>query len=150
MIVVLVIIIKILIFRDPNRIKRIIISKCFCAFDWINYLIRNVKAKKEISTYFLLFTYYSQGNSNNDHWNGFDNDFENSSYQSADNQDTSNTRKATRTEKTITTEKGDFSALDVKASKPTKTNKAKSIEDDAWNLLNNWIFMGPATTHPNK
>lgn len=97
----------------------------------------------------------SQGNSNNDNWNGFDNNFENSSYQSAGNQEpqassinTSSTRKSTKTEK-IATEIGDFSALDVKASKPTKTNKAKSIEDDAWNLLNNWIIMGP-TTHPNK
>lgn len=90
----------------------------------------------------LLYFVHSQSNTGNDGWNGFDTDFEQSSYQSATNSEpqigsaATSTKKPHRNEKV---EKNDFSALDVKASKPTKTNKAKSIEDDAWNLLNNWI-----------
>lgn len=97
--------------------------------------------KNDTNMHISFFIFHSHGNSNNDNWNGFDNDFENSSYQSAGNQEPQagsiNTSNTTKTEKLTTIERGDFSTLDVKASKPTKTNKAKSIEDDAWNLLNN-------------
>ncbi|XP_031620470.1 ADP-ribosylation factor GTPase-activating protein 1 isoform X2 [Contarinia nasturtii] len=89
-------------------------------------------------------SYQTDSYSNNDNWTGFDNKFESStqSYQggSIEQQNTSpttvinSTRKQHKHEKN---EKGDFNALDVKASKPKPTNKTKSIEDDAWNLLNN-------------
>lgn len=35
------------------------------------------------------------------------------------------------------TEKNDFSSLDVKASKPKSSKGKSSVEDDAWDLLNN-------------
>lgn len=90
---------------------------------------------------------YSHSSSKNDNWNGYDNNFETStqSYQASSsgpqNDSTivsnSSTKKQHKSEKISKTDKSDFNALDVKASKPKSTNKTKSIEDDAWNLLNN-------------
>lgn len=83
---------------------------------------------------------------NNDNWNGFDNGFEKStnSYQgfsSSKSDATLSTSAASNSikklQKNEKEDKGDFSALDVKASAPKQSNKSKSIEDDAWNLLNN-------------
>lgn len=91
----------------------------------------------------MFHFFLNHSSSNNENWNGFDKNFESStqSYQggSAEPQITSpttnnSTRKQQKSERV---EKTDFGALDVKASKPKPTNKTKSIEDDAWNLLNN-------------
>lgn len=87
--------------------------------------------------------WFSHSSSNNENWNGFDGNFESStqSYQggSSEPQIASPTvNNATRKQqKTDKIEKNDFGVLDIKASKPKPTNKTKSIEDDAWNLLNN-------------
>lgn len=88
--------------------------------------------------------WFSHSSSNNDNWNGFEGNFETStkSYQggSSEPQITSPTvNNATKKQqhKSDKVEKNDFGVLDVKASKPKPTNKTKSIEDDAWNLLNN-------------
>ncbi|XP_055315154.1 ADP-ribosylation factor GTPase-activating protein 1 [Sitodiplosis mosellana] len=84
---------------------------------------------------------YHSGSNNDGNWNGFDNNFETQtqSYQggSSEPQIASPTVNNS-TRKQHKSEKGEnFAALDVKASKPKPTNKTKSIEDDAWNLLNN-------------
>lgn len=84
--------------------------------------------------------FFGHSSSNNDKWNGFDNNFESptQSYQGNTSDSNSSIKKQNRSEKIEKTEKSDFSSLDVKASKPkTTTTKTKSIEDDAWNLLNN-------------
>lgn len=87
---------------------------------------------------------HSSSTNNDGNWNGSDSNFETptQSYQggSSEPQNASSTvnnstrKQQKRNEKE---EKNDFGALDVKASKPKPTNKTKSIEDDAWNLLNN-------------
>lgn len=88
---------------------------------------------------------FNHSSSNNDNWNGFDNNYETpaGTYQgSPEPQNKSSNvnssgKRHPKSEKSEKTEKSDFNALDVKASKPKPTNKTKSIEDDAWNLLNN-------------
>lgn len=121
-------------FHDRNPIKRIA-SK----FDFVQNL-------RFFNRIFHLIGAFSFSSSKNDHWNGFDSGFEtqSQSYQSGLQTESSVNnaiaKKSHKSEKSSShkTEKNDFDALDVKASKPTKsTNKTKSIEDDAWNLLNN-------------
>lgn len=99
--------------------------------------------KKTLLTQLVCFICCSNSNSNNDNWNGFDSNFEtsNQAYQasSSEPQATQNSaiRKQHKSEKIDKGEKNDFTSLDVKASRQKPTNKSKSIEDDAWNLLNN-------------
>lgn len=90
--------------------------------------------------------WFSHSSSNNENWNGFDSNFESStqSYQGGSTEPkiaspivNNTTRKQQKSEKSEKPDKTDFGSLDVKASKPKPTNKTKSIEDDAWNLLNN-------------
>lgn len=92
----------------------------------------------------ILFSNFSQ-NTGNDNWNGFGNgEFEKPSedlYQNKTVNSSSKVSSATSRNTAALSSKppsNDFSSLDVKASKPkTGSNKTKSVEDDAWNLLNN-------------
>lgn len=105
-------------------------------------LFFNLKKKYKL-TQLVCFICCSNSNSNNDNWNGFDNSFETSNqvYQasSSEPQATQNSaiRKQHKSEKIDKGDKNDFTSLDVKASRQKPTNKSKTIEDDAWNLLNN-------------
>lgn len=93
-----------------------------------------------------MFLFSFSNSNSNENWDGFDTSFESSTqnYQGSlsEPQNTSTTgntsiKRQHKNEKIDKVEKSDFSALDVKASKPKSTNKTKSIEEDAWNLLNN-------------
>lgn len=72
-----------------------------------------------------------------DGWDGFDDNYQ-ESYQSSNVKQTSNRSTSSNALKQQSRQVDDFSALDVKSGAPkTTSNKTKSIEDDAWNLLNN-------------
>jgi len=72
-------------------------------------------------------------------WDGVDfNDSYQYSYQSSDVKPTTNRSTSSNASKKQPRQADDFSALDVKSGAPKpSSNKTKSIEDDAWNLLNN-------------
>lgn len=143
----LAIIIKIRAFHDRNRTK-LIASKLtrICVSPSNKPAVFILLWRSPYSKKIIYFICCSHSNANNDNWNGFDNSFETSTqaYQSSSSEQqttsapqNSSTRKSHKSEKSERGEKSDFSSLDVKASKPKPANKAKSIEDDAWNLLNN-------------
>lgn len=80
-------------------------------------------------------------NSGTDNWNGFGNDdFEKPSKDSYQTSSSKVSSASSRNTASLSAKQpsNDFSSLDVKASKPKiGANKVKSVEDDAWNLLNN-------------
>lgn len=81
---------------------------------------------------------YQNSSSANDEWNGFDGEFKTKtdSYQSSSAAPKQSTRNTTTT--TARQQSAAFDSLDVKSSRPkAHSTKTKSIEDDAWNLLNN-------------
>lgn len=128
--IALAIITKIQIFHGHNRTK--LIASELCSYFSSRCFLPNKYFLSEI----IHFIFSSHSNSNNDNWNGFDSSFETSSqvYQASSSQSIQNQHKIEKSEKA---EKNDFNSLDVKASKQKPATKAKSIEDDAWNLLNN-------------
>lgn len=95
-----------------------------------------------INPKYLSLNYCSQSSkTNNDGWEGFENGYQDSGYQSSTAKQTTSIRS---TSSSVTAKQSrqidDFDALDVKASKtkaPDTNKPTKSIEDDAWNLLNN-------------
>lgn len=142
--IVSVIIIKIQAFHDRNHTRRIA-SKFHAVYSTkldihIISLFHCFIVNKMEQLFTNTVILFSHSSSNNDNWNGFDNGFETSaaSYQGSAPENVNNSGKRHhKSEKSEKTEKSDFNVLDVKASKPKSTNKTKSIEDDAWNLLNN-------------
>lgn len=95
---------------------------------------------------FLKKKISSQSSGNNDNWDGFESDYQNTtnSYQSSTTTNTTTTttktsRSTANRQNSTKQSNNDFNVLDVKSSraKGGDSNKNKSIEDDAWNLLNN-------------
>lgn len=98
---------------------------------------------KWLKLFWFCAIIFSQ-NTGNDNWNGFGNDdYEKPAPDSYQTVNSSSKVSSTASRNTASLsakqqQSNDFSSLDVKASKPKiASNKTKSVEDDAWNLLNN-------------
>lgn len=117
-------------------------TQAFLAHNHTRRITSKFNYGEAISVKLISLYRFSHSNSNNDNWNGFDT-FETSSqsYQANSAESphaaTSPSNSIKKSHKTEKAEKSDFTSLDVKSSKAKPANKTKSIEDDAWNLLNN-------------
>lgn len=105
--------------------------------------ISNEPRKNSIIIIQINLFFSQSSKTNNDNWGGFDGGYQDS-YQSAGAKPTpaaatNRSQPAANQNRQKSRQVDDFSALDVKAATvKNTTNKAKtSIEDDAWDLLNN-------------
>lgn len=129
-----------LAFQGRNHIKPITSECHLLQSHWMSFVLLTQLAI-QFRFIFNLFDFQFCHNSGaNNNWNGFENDYDQSASKSYTREETTTTSSSIR-KQNKTEAKGDFGALDVKASKPKPNKNKASVEDDAWDLLNNWKRM---------